>query len=510
VSRQGAWWTAALLTAAALLAPLLIVEVPPILDYPNHLARFVLLATGADDPVLRPMFAANWTIIPNLAGDILSQLLLHLLPVHVAGRVLLGGILLLNLAGVTALHRALFGRRSLWPLASALVAYNAGFLLGFLNWQIGCGMAMLAAAAWLRWRDAHPAATIAAAIAASVVLFFCHLVAVLFFLVLVGSAEVEAAWRERRWLSRSLALLPVTLPPLVLAWLTALREAPTEAFWLDPDEKLLQLVSPLTNYLLPLDIGSAVLLAGGVAIAIMLRRVVVARRMVPALVLLAVLYVVMPYNLKSGSFVDTRIALTFGFLLFAVTDPLRLSGCSRQIAGVALLALFAARMAVLADAWTEQRHDLVELRRVIADVPPGAHVYMNNVPPEEAPAYWNAGPRNRLLSNGLRADYHLPALLVIERRAFWPLLFANPAQQPFRLLQPFARLAREAHDIPTHADLVADPSAGSADLRDFDYALILEAGADEDIAGFVPRCLTLLARSDFAALFKVRRDAPAC
>ena len=105
---------------------------------------------------------------------------------------------------------------------------------------------------------------------------------------------------------------------------------------------------------------------------------------------------------------------------------------------------------------------------------------MNNVPPEEAPAYWNAGPRNRLLSNGLRADYHLPALLVIERRAFWPLLFANPAQQPFRLRQPFARLAREAHDIPTHADLVADPSAGSADLRDFDYALILEAGADKE------------------------------
>jgi len=57
---------------------------------------------------------------------------------------------------------------------------------------------------------------------------------------------------------------------------------------------------------------------------------------------------------------------------------------------------------------------------------------------------------------------------------------------------------------------VADPSAGSADLRDFDYALILEAGADKDLGGFVPRCLTLLARSDFAALFKVRRDAPAC
>ena len=66
---------------------------------------------------------------------------------------MLGGILLLNLAGVVALHRAWFGRRSFWPLASGLVGYNSGFLLGFLNWQIGSGLAMLFAAAWLTRRD---------------------------------------------------------------------------------------------------------------------------------------------------------------------------------------------------------------------------------------------------------------------------------------------------------------------------------------------------------------------
>ena len=39
---------------------------------------------------------------------------------------------------------------------------------------------------------------------------------------------------------------------------------------------------------------------------------------------------------------------------------------------------------------------------------------------------------------------------------------------------------------------------------DFDFVLMLEAGADPDLSGFVPNCLTLVSRTDFAALFRVR------
>ena len=50
-------------------------------------------------------------------------------------------------------------------------------------------------------------------------------------------------------------------------------------------------------------------------------------------------------------------------------------------------------------------------------------------------------------------------------------------------------------------------TADRAALRDFDFVLMLEAGADPDLSGFVPKCLTLLSRTDFAALFRVRGDA---
>jgi hypothetical protein len=223
-----------------------------------------------------------------------------------------------------------------------------------------------------------------------------------------------------------------------------------------------------------------------------------------------ILYVAVPFNIMGASFVDTRIAIMLGFLLFAVIDPVRLPRRTGQVVAAGLATLFALRMTVLAGIWVDHRRDLADLRAVIADVPPGALVYMTYVPPEEAPTYWDKGPRSRILSNLLRTEYHLPALLFIERKAFAPVLFVNPAQQPIRLRPTYERLDREARAIPPHAALVANPDIGSEALRDFDFVLMLEAGADPDLAGFVPRCLALVSRTDFAALFRVRHDQAVC
>jgi hypothetical protein len=498
------------------------------LDYPNHLARLVLLAAGSDDKVLGAIFAPNWTIIPDLAGDVVGLMLLHVLPVHIAGRCLLGGILLLNLAGVLALHRAYFGRRSFWPIGSGLVAYNCCFLLGFLNWQIGNGLAMLCAAGWLIWRERWPLTTITAAMAAAVLLFFCHLVGLALFLLLIGSAELCAMRDFRAMMVRGVGLSAVLTGPIVLATLAAVHDAPAAPHWPRLDVKLVNAASPFINYVFPLDMVTFVLVYGAIALGIAAGWLIVTPRAVAAVVTLPVAYFALPFDLMSGSFLDMRFAVMFGFLVFAAVDPAsenkrtaaqgqavrwrrpQVNTLVYQLAAVVCAVLFALRMALLAGVWTAQRRDLAELRFAIGIVPPSAKVFFTNVPQEEAPAYWDAGPRSRRLSNGLRADYHLPALLLIERGAFWPVLFANPAQQPIRLQPSYARLAREAHDIPDHARLLADPESALPALCDFDFVLMLEAGADHDPANFIPDCLALEARTDFAALFRVLRNSPAC
>src|SRR5690606_1664844 len=123
--------------------------------------------------------------------------LLRVLPVHDAGCVLLAGAAFLPVIGVLVYHRAVFGGRSWWPLASALVAFNGIFFLGFINFLYGVGLALVFAAGWIRWRERHPLATTASAMLAGVLLFFTHVFGVIFFGLLVGSHELARAWARR-------------------------------------------------------------------------------------------------------------------------------------------------------------------------------------------------------------------------------------------------------------------------------------------------------------------------
>ena len=68
---------AAIALAVALAAPFFLVDMPPVLDYPNHLARFMVLAHPGDR-ALSAMYAPHWVLLPNLGADILGMLLLNL------------------------------------------------------------------------------------------------------------------------------------------------------------------------------------------------------------------------------------------------------------------------------------------------------------------------------------------------------------------------------------------------------------------------------------------------
>jgi hypothetical protein len=96
--RPIAWWISLALMLTALLVPILATEVPPLTDYPNHLARCYVLAFGQADPVLSQMFSTHWQIIPNIAVDLLLPALMHVFSPLVAGRIILAFCLLLPAA----------------------------------------------------------------------------------------------------------------------------------------------------------------------------------------------------------------------------------------------------------------------------------------------------------------------------------------------------------------------------------------------------------------------------
>src|SRR5215470_1427129 len=72
---------------AAALSPLLWVEVPPLVDYPNHLARMWILAHGAEISDLARNYAIHWRLLPNLGMDLVVPVLSRVMPIEEAGRV---------------------------------------------------------------------------------------------------------------------------------------------------------------------------------------------------------------------------------------------------------------------------------------------------------------------------------------------------------------------------------------------------------------------------------------
>ncbi len=92
------------------LIPLGLVSIPPLFDYPNHLARMHILLNGADSEVLQRFYRVNWAPIPNLAMDLLVPSFAAVMPLELAGRVFVGLTYLLITSGTAALHYA-FHRR---------------------------------------------------------------------------------------------------------------------------------------------------------------------------------------------------------------------------------------------------------------------------------------------------------------------------------------------------------------------------------------------------------------
>ncbi len=517
-----AWWLAVAVIGAVLLAPLLVIDVPPILDYPNHLARMVVLAAGARDPVLSRMYAPHWAIIPDLAIDLFIPPMLHVLPPYVAGRIALALVLLLPLAGVLAYHRALFGPgRAWWPLCGALVGYNKMFLLGFMNFLLAVGAALLVAAVWARWRQRYPCRTSLACAVAATGVFFCHLGGLFFLGLLLASQEVERLLPLRRrglQLARSAAascgLLALTmLPSAILYSQSSLDRAAFMPKWSSLSEKLAGLIGAVANYYLWLDLLTAGLIIGFVAASWRAGQLQVPPRTRVALAALLLLYVVAPYSLKSDAWLDARFPLMAGYLLFAGTAPRRLPLRTGLAVAAVCAGLLLVRTSVVASMWAQHATDLRALRASIAPVPPGARVLVVRAAPKLNRAFWHTrAPHSRYLTNMDVTDFHTAALLLIERRAFWPLLFTSPSQQPLAVRAPYDGIAMNA-GVPPDYHLLSRQRQRPKDLRAapyladwphrFDYVLVLDADGVPDLPHALPPNLQMLNDTGYAALFRI-------
>jgi hypothetical protein len=507
-----AWPAIAVLVVAVSLAPFLVVDVPAVLDYPNHLARFYVLA-HPEDPFLSKVYAAHGAILPNVGMDVIGQAVLRLLPPSVGGRLLLAGSLLAPQVGAVVYARAAFGRWTWWSLGAGAIAYNGIFFLGFMNFLLGLGVALAGAGAWrlLRRRGYGVTAALSGA-AIGLCAFFCHLLGFGFFAILIGAEEADAllrAWREKRLSTRGVltaaARLAVALGPAVALYgLTHRATQHGDILWWSWAGKLMQWLVPFMIYDLWLTIVTAIVVIG--VIVLTWRRAQRASGVLLAFAGLVILYLAAPFAAAGGTFVDSRLPLMAALVLFAGVAP-RVSPRAAIAIAAAFGLVIVGRAALVAQNWLGRASDLVELRADLAHIPPGANVLPARTDIDET----RSDGFGRVLPNYSRLDDHLAALALIERHAFWPLLFADPSQQPVAVRPPYDQLAAPLGWSTSWNDLYPAPATPRAVrffpyLRDwrarYDYVLVV---GPRPPAAPIPAGLTLIRAGDESSIYRINR-----
>jgi hypothetical protein len=520
VNRAAVWWISVAALLAGLQIPVLLAQVPPVTDYPNHLARCYALAFLNQDPVLGRMFSAHWQIIPNIAIDVMLPGLMHLFSPLTVGRMMLGLCLLVPTSGAIALSCAVFRERSFWQLSTGFIAFQVMFLMGFMNFCFAIGVALWGAAAWVYLRERKAWLAVSIGVVLAVLAFFSHLMGFFFYALLVGCFELfaiadagvgTAAQRVNAAKRIVIASVPLILP-VILYLRSPLEKVAGPIATGSRLRKLYGLLIPFLGYSLKLDLLVVAPAFVLFVYCLVAKKAWLSRPAVLCAGILAVAYVALHDEMKGGWWVDKRMVVMLAYAAVAGFLPRGLSGRQQNIAAAILALMLSAKIALISVAWERSQEDVRNVRQVIANVEPGSRVLDVDVKKADNPEWFATMPLGREISLMSPTYWHLPGFVLLDRRAFWPTIFAIDAQQPIRVKPPYRDILGVGSGPPDYKWLEADNRPANA-LENypflqnwqqrFDYVLLLNAEGAGDLSQYEPGKLQLLKRQGIAALLRV-------
>src|SRR6267154_3765163 len=418
--------------------PLFSTALPPLFDYPNHLARMHLLAEGGN-----AFYAVRWGPLPNLAQDLIVPPLARLMPLEIASKLFLAMIFGAIAGGTIWLNRVVTGVWRFWPLLAFLLLYNRIFLWGFVNYLFGIGVALGGTALWLALEPRGWWIRVLVSSLAALACYFSHIAAFGFYALVIFGVEAAPAFTELRlgdWpaLGRRTAIAgPQWLIPASLflgSWQDTARGPISYAGF---SRKADLLFGVFDNYNRAFDISCFALFLGLIGWLALTGRLRIAPRLGWAAGVGFAVYLLLPSQMYGGSAADHRLPAALFLLMIASCAPHFPSRRAAVAIGVAAALVLVLRLAMIELVW--HRADRVYSADLagIDMLPRGAKLAVAHP----------AGAVNFVPV----PEVHLAVLAVARREAFVPTLFANKRQQPIALKPPYDVLA----DVATPPELWA-------------------------------------------------------
>jgi len=487
----------------ALASPILIFPVPPLFDYPAHLAREFIIHDLLTRGAFSSIYQLHFAVIPNLGMEAVVLPLQFLgVPIEIAGRIFLLLIVVLLGTGVVRVHRALFQKESFFPLLALAFIFNPVFMFGFANYLFGFALALHAFAWWLRIRQKPVAAILPMMPVWAAALFFCHLTAPILFLGLIASHEASLVLIERngaRTTDFRRTLMLLAAPLVVLAFLFSLAPLSTAPQTVEIHSiaevlkripvRLKALPLYLTAYSRPVDAVVLLALAGIMGAALWFRRLALSWPMLPAIVGLLVIYAVVPDKWAGTEYIAYRIPTIVIFLAFASAD---VAWDKRYLPAAAVLGILGLRTIAALNAWAKADADYRPMLQALEGLPSHSAIYtgVNYQGPFE--------PLVRMPWS------HFDAYAAIRNRLFVKGIWADPTQNWIVPTPRYAMLANlrsfnnrvDRNTMPMKARDMFDPVF----MANYDFLLVVHV---ELYRRPIPPGVRMIARSGNATLFSL-------
>jgi hypothetical protein len=342
--------------------PAYLATFPAMTDYPSHLARYEIMLFREARPFLAQYYNFQWLWVGNLGVDILMLPLGRLMGVEAAGRLVVMALPVLCGLGIVAVEWALRRRVTVATAIAAALIWQPAMAFGFLNYMLSLGLALLAFAAWVELRDWRLRRAVMVPV--GVIVYLAHVSGWGVLGIMVFGYE----WHRSKTWRAFVAPWPLALPLLFFLGTGGSGRGGLPSYGTAPLLfKQTLWVRAMRDQIEWLDIASISIVGVALFTALMLRRLDW-RLSWGALFMLAG-SLAMPRHIFGGDYADYRL-IGSGLIAAALAVAWRAPRWVFYLAP----ALFLGRLAVTAQAWTEQSRETAEEVAGLALVPPGARI----------------------------------------------------------------------------------------------------------------------------------------
>jgi hypothetical protein len=453
--------------------PILLTPLPPLNDYPQHIARVYILANRDQSQFLTEYYAPDWAFQANLAIEAVMLPMAKFLPVQSVGRIFLFLILLVTSSGVLALHRVTHRRWSIWPLLVFFVLYNRVFLGGIIAYLFTLGLTMWMLALWIAMRDRRVLlrATISTALALLVMLG--HLGA---FAVYAFSVAGYESWRHlsgpRHWYALSIRDLLATLPQVVVPTIVFLLASKTSGnaggFRYDFLQKLTAPLNLFYDYHLIFDAVCFIALLIFALLGLLNGWIRICPPLLGSVVALIIAYFAVPYVMFGSHGADRRLTVAIALVAIAATDWSPATVPKRRAIVMALALLLSIRIAIVFYTWHADQSVYRQYLAAIDTLPQGGrlgvlYAHDSSETLDDPPVQFVA------------------QYAIICRQAFVATTFTMPGEQPLRFRPPYDTIAKRSPSVYGPAELrrlwasrsSSDEPFQWSTLSYYDYVLVI-------------------------------------